>query len=133
MKDENREQRTGMNAEVRTQNEKLVTENCKLITNISAMKNTIAPKLIQLTIIFACCFAGTPADARTTLKSICRLKGQEENTLQGLGIVVGLKGTGDGSSFLPTLRSLEKVMKVMGEPLGARAWTKSKTPKTWPW
>jgi flagellar P-ring protein precursor FlgI len=59
--------------------------------------------------------------ARTTLKSICRLKGQEENTIQGLGIVVGLKGTGDGSNFLPMLRSLEKVMKVMGEPLGQKS------------
>ncbi len=67
--------------------------------------------------------------ARTTLKSICRLKGQEENTLQGLGIVVGLKGTGDGSSFLPTLRSLEKVMKVMGEPLGRKSLDEIKDTK----
>ena len=58
----------------------------------------------------------TAAAAHTTIKSICRLKGQEENTLQGIGIVVGLKGTGDGGNFLPTLRSLEKIMKVMGDP-----------------
>jgi flagellar P-ring protein precursor FlgI len=62
--------------------------------------------------------AASPAAAETRLKDICRLKGQEENTLQGLGIVVGLKGTGDGASFLPTLRSLAKVMTVMGEPVG---------------
>ena len=51
-----------------------------------------------------------------TLKSICRIKGQEENTLQGLGIVVGLKGTGDGGTYLPTIRSLAKVMSVMDMP-----------------
>jgi flagellar P-ring protein FlgI len=85
------------------------------------MKNTISIRLTALTVVLACCVAVLPAEARTTLKSICRLKGQEENTLQGLGIVVGLKGTGDGSSFLPTLRSLEKVMKVMGEPLGRKS------------
>jgi flagellar P-ring protein precursor FlgI len=60
------------------------------------------------------------APARTTIKNICRLKGQEENTLQGIGIVVGLKGSGDGGNFLPTLRSLEKIMNVMGNPSGLK-------------
>jgi flagellar P-ring protein precursor FlgI len=93
------------------------------------MKNKFAPRLIMLTVILLCCSAALPAAARTTLKSICRLKGQEENTLQGLGIVVGLKGTGDGSSFLPTLRTLEKVLKVMGEPLGRKALDEIKDTK----
>jgi flagellar P-ring protein precursor FlgI len=59
-----------------------------------------------------------PADGQTLLKSICRVKGQEENTLQGLGFVVGLSGSGDGGRFLPTIRSLAKAMSLMGEPLG---------------
>ncbi|MFZ5830404.1 MAG: flagellar basal body P-ring protein FlgI [Planctomycetota bacterium] len=58
------------------------------------------------------------AQAQIRIKDICRVKGQEENVLQGLGIVVGLKGTGDGASFLPTIRSLAKVMTVMGEATG---------------
>ncbi len=68
---------------------------------------------------------GRPASAapHLTLKSICRVKGQEENTLQGLGIVVGLKGTGDGGSYLPTIRSVAKVMTVMGNAAGQeRRW-----------
>jgi flagellar P-ring protein FlgI len=78
---------------------------------------------LQFAVIFplAMLLLTAPAFARTTLKSICRLKGQEENTLQGLGMVVGLKGTGDGSGFLPTMRSLQKALKVMGEPLGPGA------------
>lgn len=48
------------------------------------------------------------------LKSICRIKGQEENTIQGMGIIVGLKGTGDTSSYLPTIRSVAKIMSIMG-------------------
>lgn len=52
------------------------------------------------------------------LRNICRVKGQEENTLQGLGIVVGLKGSGDGGSFLPTIRSLATAMQLMGNPIG---------------
>jgi flagellar P-ring protein precursor FlgI len=73
---------------------------------------------IAMFLLLTAVLSASPAFARTTLKSICRLKGQEQNTLQGLGIVMGLKGSGDGSNFLPTLRSLEKALKVMGEPLG---------------
>jgi flagellar P-ring protein precursor FlgI len=58
------------------------------------------------------------AEARTVLKNICRVKGQQETSLQGLGIVVGLKGTGDGGNFLPTIRSLARMMELMGRPLG---------------
>ena len=56
--------------------------------------------------------------ARLTLKSICRIKGQEENTIQGLGVVVGLKGTGDNASYLPTIRSVSKILSIMGNPQG---------------
>lgn len=59
-----------------------------------------------------------PASGAPTLGSICRVKGQEENTLHGLGIVVGLKGTGDGGNFLPTIRGLAIAMELMGNPLG---------------
>jgi flagellar P-ring protein FlgI len=93
------------------------------------MKNKIIMQLTALLTALAVCTAAPPVFARTILKSICRLKGQEENTLQGLGIVVGLKGTGDGASFLPTLRSLEKVMKVMGEPLGRKSLDEIKDTK----
>jgi flagellar P-ring protein precursor FlgI len=60
-----------------------------------------------------------PAHARTALKSICRVKGQEEITLQGMGVVVGLKGTGDGGSFTPTIRALARMMQLMGRPTSA--------------
>ncbi|MCC6123432.1 MAG: flagellar basal body P-ring protein FlgI [Pirellulales bacterium] len=71
---------------------------------------------IGILILFASGVLSRAAAAHTSIKNICRLKGQEENTLQGVGIVVGLKGSGDGGNFLPTLRSVEKIMKVMGDP-----------------
>ena len=49
-----------------------------------------------------------PARAQTRLRNICRVKGQEENQLVGLGLVVGLRGTGDTSDYLPTIRSLAR-------------------------
>jgi flagellar P-ring protein precursor FlgI len=48
---------------------------------------------------------------------VCRVKGQEENTLHGMGLVVGLKGTGDGDSKA-TMRALSRYMELMGHRLG---------------
>ncbi len=48
-----------------------------------------------------------------TLRDICRVKGQEQNTLQGIGLVVGLKGTGDGSSLI-TYRHLARLTQLLG-------------------
>lgn len=66
-------------------------------------------------IVFAICFLPSAVHAQNDLriKDICRLKGQEENTLQGLGVVVGLKGTGDGDSK-PTTKALARIMQLMG-------------------
>lgn len=54
------------------------------------------------------------------LGDICRLKGQEDNTLQGLGLVVGLRGTGDGDAK-PTARALARMMQLMGGQISADA------------
>ena len=56
------------------------------------------------------------AEGAVRLKDIGRVKGQETNSLQGLGLVVGLKGTGDGGKYLPTIRSLAAVMQYMRNP-----------------
>jgi flagellar P-ring protein precursor FlgI len=76
-----------------------------------------------LLVIAAACLAWTPtaSAARLMLKSICRIKGQEENTIQGLGVIVGLKGTGDSASYLPTIRSVAKIMTIMGNSPAANA------------
>jgi len=73
--------------------------------------------------------APEPAEGRTLLKSICRLKGQEENTLHGLGMVVGLDGKGDGGNYLPTIRSLAKMMSMMGEQIGPGGMAELKNAK----
>ncbi|MBX7074403.1 MAG: flagellar basal body P-ring protein FlgI [Pirellulales bacterium] len=70
-----------------------------------------------VTVALALAFAPS-VDAGTRLKNICHIKGQEENTLQGLGLVVGLNGTGDGGAFLPAIRSLATALQLMGNPVG---------------
>src|SRR5690242_4946799 len=56
------------------------------------------------------------ATARTRLKNICRIKGQEENVLRGWGLVVGLNGTGEANDG-PTMRAIARAMEIMGNPL----------------
>src|ERR1700749_3244374 len=56
------------------------------------------------------------ATARTRLKNICRIKGQEENVLRGWGLVVGLNGTGESNDG-PTMRAVARAMEILGNPV----------------
>src|SRR3954466_10353160 len=47
---------------------------------------------------------------------ICRIKGQEENILHGMGLVTGLKGTGD-TDMKVTQRALAHYMELLGHHL----------------
>ncbi len=86
--------------------------------------NSVSRKLRSVSAglaMLVCCLAGSEKclGQYLRIRDICRVKGQEENTLHGLGLVVGLKGTGDGE--IPTTRALAKMMALMGNPLGADA------------
>lgn len=50
------------------------------------------------------------------LQDITRLKGAETSTLVGMGLVVGLSGTGDGGEFLPAMRPLASMMQRLVDP-----------------
>jgi flagellar P-ring protein precursor FlgI len=63
------------------------------------MRKTVGLILLALT-----CLA-TPAWA-VKVADITRIGGQRSNVLTGLGLVYGLKGTGDGGDFLPAIRPL---------------------------
>jgi flagellar P-ring protein precursor FlgI len=59
--------------------------------------------------------SAAPCHARTVLRNICRVKGQEENVLQGVGLVVGLAGTGEANDAR-TMNALSTALEVMGAP-----------------
>ena len=73
--------------------------------------------LIILTAFLAIACLPQFAAAEIKLSDVCRIKGQEENTLHGMGLVVGLKGTGDGDSRT-TMRALARYMELMGHRIG---------------
>jgi flagellar P-ring protein precursor FlgI len=72
--------------------------------------------MIAAAISLAVCTTET-AFARVRLESICSVQGQREQRLVGLGLVVGLKGTGDGGDYLPTIRALGAALKLMNNPI----------------
>ncbi len=73
-------------------------------------------KLAIATLLTVACSMSAEAGSRTSLRNICRVKGQEENTLNGLGLVVGLNGTGEAGDG-PTMRNLARAMELMGSPV----------------
>lgn len=77
------------------------------------MLKTLPLLLIALTSLFGLAAPSLQADDQLRLRDICRLKGQEENTLQGVGLVVGLRGTGD-DKVDPTTRALANLMLSLG-------------------
>jgi len=74
----------------------------------------IAHHTLHMTLILA--LLGTPAAAAVQVQDLVRLKGSESSKLVGMGLVVGLKGTGDGGKFRPAMRPLAAMMQRLMDP-----------------
>lgn len=57
-----------------------------------------------------------PAAKAVSLQELVRLKGQGKSELRGLGLVVGLPGTGDSAKDLVVARPLAKLLENEGNP-----------------
>ena len=81
------------------------------------MRNT--RKLVKTTIValLAALTLSAPKAAAVKIEDITRLKGQRENTLTGIGLLVGLNGTGDGGKYLPAMRPLAEFLGNFGNPI----------------
>lgn len=66
--------------------------------------------------------AGQPRPGRdnpvTSIQEVCRLEGYAKTPLRGIGIVVGLRGTGDSGQELVMARALAKWYENNGNPIG---------------
>lgn len=70
-----------------------------------------------LLMIAAAALMGLAAESRAVkVADITRISGQRTNVLTGLGLVVGLKGTGDGGQYLPAIRPLAAMLGKMADP-----------------
>lgn len=77
--------------------------------------------LMYLMIFFICIIPTMKSNTAnaTRLKDIITMKGVRQNQLIGYGLVVGLAGTGDGSSSTFTVQSLASLLSGMGITLDA--------------
>ncbi len=57
----------------------------------------------------------TRAAFAVKVADITRISGQRTNVLTGLGLVVGLKGTGDGGDFSPAIKPLSAMLKKFSD------------------
>ncbi len=67
--------------------------------------------------LLAVWLAADAASARVRLEHVCTVAGPKEVKLTGLGLVVGLKGTGDGGKSLPAVRALATTLKLHNTPV----------------
>ena len=79
----------------------------------SPILSTLALALAIAAMLFA-----APAARATDVKDLVRLKGQGESVLRGLGLVVGLAGTGDSGKELVVARPLAQVLANEGNAIG---------------
>ncbi|MEQ8850415.1 MAG: flagellar basal body P-ring protein FlgI [Phycisphaerales bacterium] len=59
------------------------------------------------------------AHAVRTLREIARLQGENEYEIQGIGLVIGLPGTGDSGKDLVVARPLAQVLRRMGNEIAS--------------
>ncbi|MCC6238692.1 MAG: flagellar basal body P-ring protein FlgI [Phycisphaerales bacterium] len=64
----------------------------------------------KINIFLALCLLVSPAWG-VKVADITRISGQRSNVLTGMGLVVGLKGTGDGGKFAPAIRPLVSMLR----------------------
>jgi flagellar P-ring protein FlgI len=67
-------------------------------------------------VLIAMGFVAAPAGA-VKIADITRIGGERTNILTGLGLVYGLKGTGDGGGFAPAIAPLRSMLAKFGDPV----------------
>lgn len=91
-----------------------------LMAGVGLLRSSISRSLQACAIaaLMAYCSSQVWGQSEIRLRDICRLKGQETNTLHGLGYVVGLKGSGD-TNLKPMSRSLAQIVRSLGGPVAS--------------
>jgi flagellar P-ring protein FlgI len=67
-------------------------------------------------VLLAIAWMAAPAGA-VKIADITRIGGERTNILTGLGLVYGLKGTGDGGGFAPAIAPLRSMLSKFGDPV----------------
>jgi flagellar P-ring protein FlgI len=77
-------------------------------------------------ILFALFLLAPGASAAVKVADITALQGNQRNILVGHGLVIGLKGTGDGGDFSPAIRPLATALSMFSNTANVRELTEVK-------
>ncbi|MEM1071767.1 MAG: flagellar basal body P-ring protein FlgI [Planctomycetota bacterium] len=76
-------------------------------------------RAIQILLLVLIMQVGTGQVCADTIGDLVRIRGMQQNGLMGLGLVIGLPGTGDSGEELITARPLFEVLRRMGNMPGS--------------
>ncbi|MEM7622067.1 MAG: flagellar basal body P-ring protein FlgI [Planctomycetota bacterium] len=76
-------------------------------------------RLTALLLSLCALLSPVPIAMGSTVAEFTRMQGEGESVLQGLGIVLGLNGTGDGGDELTLARPLAELLRRNGNPVGS--------------
>ncbi len=68
----------------------------------------------------------TPSALATRVADVTHLKGRRDNRLHGMGLVIGLAGTGDGGKYAPSIQSLGAMLQKFENPVPLAALRETK-------
>jgi len=69
------------------------------------------PLLVKLSVALSVALFGVVATSEAArVADVTRIGGQRTNVLTGMGLVIGLKGTGDGGKFMPAIEPLAQML-----------------------
>jgi flagellar P-ring protein precursor FlgI len=71
---------------------------------------------LRFTLILLFALLAAPRARGAKIADITRIGGQRTNVLTGLGLVYGLKGTGDGGDFMPAIKPLASMLGKFADP-----------------
>ncbi len=72
--------------------------------------------LLLLTIALTAALAAPRPAIAVRVADITRMAGARTNVLTGMGLVIGLKGTGDGGAYLPAIKPLAQLLGKFADP-----------------
>jgi flagellar P-ring protein precursor FlgI len=90
----------------------------------------MTPRSIPALLLAALAFVAAPAGAAQLLRNLVSVEGVRENPLIGLGLVVGVNGSGDSTQVKASSQSVSNLLKQFGVKLPDGTDTKSKNVAT---
>jgi len=86
----------------------------------AVLAHLITPASLAAVLVLITAMTASVEGAKVRIKDICSFQNKQDADLLGYGLVIGLDGTGDGSSTQFTSRSLANMMERMGLTVDAR-------------